>query len=128
MGITNLRHSLEKRYSGLTGELQDVYDKIERIKREADQLSALQERVPELERQIANARNVLQDVHPDWDPAATPAIKPWTHHIPVPFGQCGRRGLKTLREANRPMTVRQVANAVLVECNAPEPSRSAEAS
>ncbi|HEX8300385.1 hypothetical protein [Sphingomonas sp.] len=30
MGITNLRHSLQKRYSALTGELEDIHLSIER--------------------------------------------------------------------------------------------------
>lgn len=123
MGITNLRGSLEKRYSGLTGELEDTLRQIERVKREADQLPSLSEKVTDLERQIVNARNALLDVHPEWKPESTPAVKPWTHHIPVPFGQCGRRGMNLLRLADRPMTVRQVAFEVLRECGSSDPDR-----
>lgn len=121
MSITNLRHPLEKRYSGLTGELEHVRHRIERIKRDIDQLAELEASVPELERRIANLRNTLLDEYPDWDPDATPAIKPWTHHIPVPFGQCGRRGMAVLRESDRPLSCRQVAEEVLRRCGVAEP-------
>ncbi len=113
MGISNLRHALEKRYSALTGELEDVHASIERIKRAVDNLSELEKRIPELERLIESARMLLQDNDPNWSPHETPPIKPWTHHIPVPFGQCGRRGLAVLRTSAKAMTVREVAKLVL---------------
>lgn len=123
MGHTNLRHSLIKRYSSLTGQLEDAHQSIARINREVVKLPELEARIPELERLIESARLLLEDVDPDWSSAETPAIKPWTHHIPVPFGQCGRRGLACLRDAQGAMTVRQIAIAVLdqVGCTKPEP-------
>ncbi len=123
MGITNFRHSLEKRYSALTGELEDVHLSIDRIKREVEKLPDLEKRIPELERLIESARMLLEDADPDWAPEQTPAIKPWTHHIPVPFGQCGRRGLACLRASERAMTVREVARDVLRGVGCDEPDR-----
>ncbi len=122
MGITNLREPLRKRYSALTGELDDVRLTIERIKRETAKLQGLEDRIPELERQIETTRIILHDVDPDWDPDGERAIKPWTHNIPVPFGQCGRRAMAVLRSASLPMTARQVALQVLLEvgCEQPE--------
>lgn len=122
MGITNLRASLEKRYSALTGELDDLRLSIERIKREADKIVELEARIPGLERLIESARLLLEDADPSWSPEQTEPIKPWTHHIPVPFGQCGRRGLVCLRAADRAMTVRQVARQVLNEVGCPDPN------
>lgn len=121
MGITNLREPLRKRYSALTGELLDVRHAIERIKREAVKLSELEGRAPDLERQIETTRALLHDIDPDWDPDGEPAIKPWTHTIPVPFGQCGRRGMAVLKAAHHPMTVRQVAKEVLRDVGVEEP-------
>lgn len=126
MGISNLRHSLEKRYSALTGELEDVHVSIARIKREVHALDELEKRIPELERLIECARMLLQDNDPNWFPAQTPPIKPWTHHIPVPFGQCGRRGLAVLRASHKAMTVREVAKLVLRDVGCEEPDRDTQ--
>jgi hypothetical protein len=123
MGITNLRRSLEKRYSALTGELEDVRASIERIKREIEKLPELEDRIPHLEQLIGSARLLLEDIAPDWSPEQTPALKPWSHAIPIPFGSCGRRGMAVLQSANRGMTVRQVALAVLGEVGCDEPDR-----
>lgn len=123
MGISNLRHALEKRYSALTGELEDVHASIERIKREVANLSELEKRIPDLERLIESARMLLQDSDPNWSPTQTPPIKPWTHHIPVPFGQCGRRGMAVLRTSAKAMTVREVAKLVLRDVGCEEPDR-----
>ena len=122
MGLTNFKLALERRYSALTGRLQATRDDIERIKREVLQLEELEARIPELEALIASAEMLLRDARPDWSPAATPPLKPWTHHLPVPFGTCGRRGMEVLRKANRPMTVREIALKVLrdVECEDPD--------
>jgi hypothetical protein len=121
MGHTNLRHSLSKRYSALTGQLEDVQASIEPINREAAKLPELEARVPDLERLIESARLILEGVDPDWSPEEAPPLKPWTHNIPVPFGQCGRRGLACLREAARPMSVREVAREVLRQVGCPQP-------
>jgi hypothetical protein len=124
MGITNLREPLRKRYSALTGELEDVRLSIERIKREAAKLSSLEQRIPDLVRQIETTRTVLKDIDPDWNPDDERAVRPWTHTIPVPFGQCGRRALTVLRISNQPMTVRQVTLQVLAEVGCDEPDRA----
>ena len=66
MGMTNLRHSLCKRYSGLTGELCEVRDQIERIQRQVAKLPALETRIAELQPLIAAAELLLRDNDPDW--------------------------------------------------------------
>lgn len=123
MGMTNFRASLRKRYSALTGERDDLHLRFERVKQDIVRLDEMEARVPELEKLIEAAAMLLKDNDPEWDAEETPALKPWTHHIPVPFGQCGRRGLNALREANRPMTVRQIAVHVLDDCNTPDPDK-----
>lgn len=65
MGITNFKHSMEKRYSALTGELIAVRANIERIKREVTQLAELEARIPQLEALITSAEMLLRDAHPD---------------------------------------------------------------
>ena len=113
MGYSNLRHSLEKRYSALTGQLREVHENIARIKRETEKLPELEARIPKLESLIASAAMLLEDADPTWRRDETPAIKPWTHQLPVPFGSCGRRGMEVLRQANRAMTAREIALEVL---------------
>jgi len=48
MGITNLRHSLEKKFAALTGELQEVYANIARLQREQAKLPELEVRIPKI--------------------------------------------------------------------------------
>lgn len=115
MGKTNLRHSLEKLYSSLTGELEAVHRNIARIQREIDKLPDLESSVPTLEEAIASTAMLLKRSDPEWEPEQTPAIQPWTHTLTVPFGTCGRRGLEILRRADRPMTAREIAVQVLRE-------------
>lgn len=66
---------------------------------------------------------LLEDADPTWQREQTPAIKPWTHMLPVPFGSCGRRGMEVLRQADKPMTARQIALEVLRQSGTEEPDR-----
>lgn len=113
MGHSNLRASLEKRYSALTGQLREAHENIARIKREVDKLPDIEASIPKLTALIGSAAMLLEDADPTWRREQTPPIKPWTHLIPVPFGTCGRRGMEVLRLADRPMTSRQIALEVL---------------
>ena len=123
MGHSNLRASLEKRYSALTGELREVRGNIARIQREVEKLPALEAEIPRLEALIESAAMLLEDADPTWQREQTPAIKPWTHNLPVPFGSCGRRGMEVLRQADKPMTARQIALEVLRQSGVDEPDK-----
>lgn len=123
MGQTNLRASLKKRFSQLKGQRAELVSRIEAVRRDAARLDEMEAELPKFDRLLEATELLLRDNDPDFDPEETPALKPWTHHIPVPFGQCGRRGLKVLREANRPMSVRQVAQQVLAECDTSDPDK-----
>ncbi|MGB3472267.1 MAG: hypothetical protein WBA51_15745 [Erythrobacter sp.] len=81
----------------------------------------MEKELPQLEALIDAAAILIEDNDPDWDSSQTQGVRPWTHCIPIPFGQCGRRAMKVLREAQRPMTVRQVATEVLSECGKDHP-------
>lgn len=113
MGISNFRLALEKRYAALSGQLREVHQTIARIKRETDKLPELEARIPKLEALIESAAMLLEDADPAWKREQTRPVKPFTHLIPVPFGSCGRRALEVLREADRPMSAREVAVEVL---------------
>jgi hypothetical protein len=113
MGMTNFQHALKKKFSALTGQLVDLRANIDRIRREQAKLPELEARIPELEALIDSAAMLLRDVDGKWEPEQTPPIKPWTHGLPVPFGSCGRRGMEVLRNADQPMTVREIATEVL---------------
>jgi len=122
MGMTNLQHSLEKLYSGLTGQLEGVRANIARINREMDKLPELEASLPELEASIASTAMLLKRSNPEWTPDHTPPVRPWTHNLTVPFGTCGRRGMEVLRLANKPMTGRQIALQVLRESGDENPN------
>lgn len=123
MGHTNFRLSLEKRYAALTGQLRETHENIERIKREVEKLPELEAEIPKLERLIESAAILLEDNDPAWQREQVPPVKPFTHKIPVPFGSCGRRGMNVLRDANRPMTARDVALEVLRQAGAEDADR-----
>ncbi|MEM6858612.1 MAG: hypothetical protein AAF559_12135 [Pseudomonadota bacterium] len=121
MGRTNLRASLKKRYCHLLGRKDDLQIRIDRTKRDLSKLPDMEKELLKLEALIAAAVALLKDNDPDWDPSQAQGIRPWTHCIPIPFGQCGRRGMKVLRQAKRSMTVRQIAREVLSECGVEDP-------
>ena len=123
MGITNFKHSMEKRYSALAGELIATRANIERIKREVSQLEELEARIPQLEALINSAEMLLRDAHPEWTPDQTPPVQPWTHQLPVAFGSCGRRGMEVLRKAKHPLTCREIALEVLRGVGCEDPDR-----
>lgn len=123
MGMTNLRLALEKRYSSLAGRLEDAHATIDRIRREVEKLDEIEASIPQLEALVASAEMLLRDADPNWQPEQTPALKPWTHNIPVPFGSCGRRGMAVLLNAGeKGLTAREVALEVLrgVGCDDPD--------
>ena len=113
MGITNLRSSLEKKYATLTGELAATNEIIGRIQREMQKLPELQAKIPELEELVQSTGTLLKSIIPDWSPDHIPPVKPWSHTLPVPFGQCGRRGLNVVRQSKVPLTTRQICFEVL---------------
>jgi uncharacterized protein involved in exopolysaccharide biosynthesis len=76
MSHTNLRHSLGKRYSALTGQLREVNENVARIKREVEKLPELEARIPKLEALIESAAMLLEDADPAWRRDQTPPIKP----------------------------------------------------
>lgn len=123
MSMSNLRHSLEKRFSALTGQLRETHENVARIQREIEKLPDLQASIPNLEALIESAAMLLKDANPSWQREHTPAIKPWTHNLPVPFGSCGRRGMEVLRNANGPMTSRQIALEVLRQSGTEDPDK-----
>lgn len=123
MGLTNFQHALRAKYAALTGELEQIRVNIERIQREQAKLPALEARIPKLEALIESAAMLIKDVSDGWEPEQTPPVRPFTHTLPVPFGSCGRRAMEVLRQATRPMTIRQVAQEVLRQTGHDEPDR-----
>jgi hypothetical protein len=124
MGHTNLRHSLDKKYASLTGELEHVQANIARIERELAKLPELEARIPDLNDLIESVSKLLKSIDPDWSPEQTEAIRPWTHTLPIPFGSCGRRGMEVLRCSDKPLSARQIAVQVLRECGQETPEKA----
>ena len=121
MGLTNLQHSLRKKYSALTGELVDTRLQIERIQSEQSKLAYLEARIPKLEALIECAALLLRDGCAEWEPKQSPPVRPFSHHIPIPFGSCGRRAMEIVRLAKAPMTVREIALEVLRQAGVDQP-------
>lgn len=124
MGLTNYQHALRKKYSALTGERDVLLARIDRIKREHSELPELEARAAELEALANSAAMLIEHESNDWKPEQSPPVRPWTHSLPIPFGSCGRRALSVLREADKPMTVREVTLEVLRQVGVEKPDRA----
>ena len=122
MATTNYRSPLRKRYSALTGKRDELSHRIKRIKSDIEKLPDLEGELRDMGPLIDAVTVLLKDDDPSWTPEETPPLKPWTHHIPIPLGQCGRRAMAVLRESSDPMTARQVALKVLEDVGVAEPS------
>jgi len=123
MGATNYTLALEKRYSRLTGQLEELRANIERIKSEHKKLPEFERKHQSLEILIQSVATLLKEEDVNWEPALTPPIKPWSYSIPIPFGSVGRRGHDVLRRAEVSLTVREIAQQVLREVGCENPSR-----
>jgi len=122
MGATNYITALSKRYSKLTGQLEDTRSKIARIKAEQKTLPQLEARLIEFQPLIKSLAILLKAEDPTWKPDRAPPIKPWTYGIkPIPFGSVSRRGMKVLHEAHRPMSARELAVEVLRQAGVDDP-------
>lgn len=123
MGMTNYKAALRKKYSALTGERDLLCERIERIRQDHASLPELEARAAKLAALAESAAMLLQE-EGDWSKADSPAVRPWTHSLPIPFGTCGRRALEVLRTAERAMTVREVTLEVLRQAGAADPDRA----
>lgn len=123
MGMTNYQHALRKKYSRLTGELAELRERIARIEREQSALPDLRARASKLQALADSAAMLLEHECEDWQREDNPAVKPWTHTLPIKFGSCGRRAMQVLREADKAMTVREVTLEVLRRVGVEEPDR-----
>lgn len=124
MGLTNYQHALRKKYSKLTGELSELRDRIERIERDQAALPDLKARADKLATLADSAAMLLEDECEDWQPEDSPPVRPWAHTLPIKFGSCGRRAMEVLREADRAMTVREIALEVLRRAGVDDPDRA----
>jgi len=113
---------LSKRYSKLTGQVEDTKNKIARIKADQKKLPQLEASIPELKPQINALEILLRAEDPTWAPEQAPPIKPFTYGItPIPFGSVSRRSMHVLQKAHRPMTARELALEVLLQAGVGDP-------
>jgi hypothetical protein len=122
--MTNYQLALRKKHSRLTGELDELRERIARIEREQAALPDLRSRAERLEALAASAALLLREEDQTWTPDDSPPVRPWTHSLPIRFGSCGRRALEVLREADRAMTVREITLEVLRRAGVEEPNRA----
>lgn len=123
MGTTNCQAALRKKYSALTGERDLLLERIKRIRSEQALLPKLEARAARLEALAQSAGILLQEEDSDWNASECPPVRPWTHSLPIPFGTCGRRALEVLRNAEKAMTVREIALEVLRQVGVIDPDR-----
>ena len=121
MAQSNLLAGLKHKHASLLGELETVEQHLARAK-------ASVERIPDLETQAAKLREavdhvvgVLQHLDENFDPTTTKARKPWQRIVPFKAGECARLALDTLRRADEPMMVSEIALAILARVGFPDP-------
>ena len=113
MGQTNLRYGLERKFSSLAGELEVLQLEISKIEKLNAALPEMKARSQELENLLNCTDTLLKSINPAWEREKAKPLKPNVHKSPVRLGQTTKLALDVLREANQPMTSREIALEVL---------------
>ena len=113
MGQTNLKHALQRKYALMAGELKEKAGEVVRIQTLFEQLPALSGRAQRQERLLECAEELLKEIDPAWTPDKVKPLRPNVHKAPIALGRISKTALDVLREANAPLTTRQVADALL---------------
>lgn len=115
MGRSNLHYSLEAKLASTLGELQLTETDILRVETLAATLTGLRTKAQTLHELVKNMSAVLKHIDPDWTPENGPAaVVPNVHKAPTKIGHGTRLALDTLRDAQKPMTVREITDEVVV--------------
>lgn len=118
MGATNLKSALERKYAMFKGELGDKRERIDYIEGLfRDELPTLSEREKRLNRLVECAEEILKEIDPSFSPEKIKPVKPNVHKAPVEIGRISKSALDTLRESGKPMTIRQIADQIIVREN-----------
>ncbi len=113
MGKTNRMAALESKLVQLLGEEKDVRVAIERSERLVAELPEKRQRLREIAELIRACELVVTSDHPEWTRGHLKPKRRFTHKIPVRLGQAIKIALDVLREAETPMTIREISCEVL---------------
>lgn len=113
MGQTNLKQGLERKYALMAGELKTKLHQIAQVQALFATLPTLSARTQRLQHLLGCAQDLLQEIDPTWKATRVKAVVPNVHKAPVPVGEIAKGTLATLRTAERDMTAREIAIAVL---------------
>lgn len=114
MGRTNRLEAVERKIAYLLAEKEDLGPEIEKVEGLMKRLPEMRERLWEIDTLIKAAEAFIKDDHPGWTRDHIQPLRKWVHKNPIKLGQLTRGALSTLRDAEQPMTCREVA-AILLE-------------
>lgn len=113
MGRSNITENLERRLGGLLGERIAKLEEVERAEEAAASLPLLRDRLWEIDELVSATERLLTADNPDWTRDHIDPVKPFVHQIPIKLGAATRKALDVLRDADEPMTVREVLVEIL---------------
>ena len=113
MGRSNRLDANERKIALLLGEKEALYDEIKKAEEAAEKLPHMRERLWEIDTLVNACEAIIKDDHPDWTSDRIRPLQPFVHKIPVKIGNASRLALQALREADRPLTIREIAIEVL---------------
>ena len=112
MGQTNLKLALERKFSLLAGELESKQREVVEIESLFSKLPVLNERNARIEHLLNWAADLLVEIDPAWTRSKAKAVRPNVKKAPVT-----KFTLDVLRDAEAPMTAREVAVKVMEMSN-----------
>lgn len=113
MGISNLKQSLQAKMGLWAGELADKEAREAEILSLFEQLPTVQKRAHDLREVLRCAERVMLEIDPTWTKDKVKPSKPFVHKSAVRIGNTAKFALDVLREAEKPLTAREIAMAVL---------------
>jgi hypothetical protein len=117
MGQTNLKLALERKFSLLAGELESKQREVVEIESLFSKLPVLNERNARIEHLLNCAADLLVEIDPAWTRSKAKAVRPNVKKAPVEIGRITKFTLDVLRDAEAPMTAREVAVKVMEMSN-----------
>ena len=113
MSRSNRLEAVERKIGYLLAEKEDLGPEIAKAEGLVAKLPEMRNRLTQIDTLIESAAFFVKDDHPDWSPDHIKPIRKWVHKNPIKLGELTRGALSLLRDAETPMTSREVASALL---------------
>lgn len=113
MAISNGSAHINRRLGNYIAELNEKRRLAAEAKSASESLPGLTIEINRLEELVRASELLLRDIDPTWNSSR---VKPKRKHAfksPFPLGEAGRMALDVLREADRPMTCRDIVRVML---------------